>query len=65
MRSLVVAVLALVGVALADASALAQRRRGSGEPRVNQNGWLSSLQAGKQQARETGRPLMVVLRCVP
>jgi len=28
-------------------------------------GWLSSLQAGKAQARETGKPLMVVLRCVP
>ena len=28
-------------------------------------GWLSSLEDGKAQARKTGQPLMVVLRCVP
>jgi hypothetical protein len=28
-------------------------------------GWLSSLSEGKAQARKTGKPLMVVIRCVP
>jgi hypothetical protein len=28
-------------------------------------GWLSGLEEGKAQARKTGQPLMVVLRCVP
>ena len=28
-------------------------------------GWLSNLQAGQAEARKTGKPLMVVLRCVP
>ena len=28
-------------------------------------GWLSSLEEGKAQARKTGKPLMVVIRCVP
>ena len=28
-------------------------------------GWLSSLEEGKAQARKAGKPLMVVVRCVP
>jgi hypothetical protein len=28
-------------------------------------GWLSSLDAGKAEARRTGKPLMVAIRCVP
>jgi hypothetical protein len=28
-------------------------------------GWLSSLEEGRAQARKTGKPLMVVIRCVP
>jgi hypothetical protein len=28
-------------------------------------GWLSSLEQGKAEARKTGKPLMVVIRCVP
>ena len=65
MRSSVVAILALAGVALAASSVMAQRGRGFGEQGAARNGWLSSLEAGKRQARETGKPLMVVLRCVP
>lgn len=59
-----VAVLALAAVVLADGSALAQGRR-FGEQQAVRNGWLFSLAAGKQQAQKTGKPLMVVLRCVP
>jgi hypothetical protein len=64
MRRFVVALLTLAGVALAEAPALAQRGRGS-EQAAARNGWLFSLEAGKRQARETGKPLMVVIRCVP
>ena len=28
-------------------------------------GWLGSLEQGKAQARKSGKPLMVVIRCVP
>jgi hypothetical protein len=28
-------------------------------------GWLSDLRSGKEQAKKTGKPMMVVLRCVP
>jgi len=65
MRHSVVAVLALAGVALSHASALAQRGRGAGEQRAAQKGWGSSLDAGLRLARQTGKPLMVVLRCEP
>ena len=63
MRGPVVAVLALAGVVFGDASAWVQR--GRGDPRGSRYGWLSSLEAGKAQARSSGKPLMVVLRCVP
>ena len=56
------AVLALGALVLADSSALAQRRRG---PQGGRHGWLGSLEQGKAQARQTGKPLMVVLRCEP
>jgi hypothetical protein len=65
MRSPVVAVLALAGIVLAEGPAWAQRGQRFGEPSAARYGWLFSLSAGKQKARETGKPLMVVLRCVP
>jgi hypothetical protein len=61
------AVLAALGlVVLADAPLMAQLRgpRG-GDPEAARNGWLSSLAEGKARARETGKPLMVVIRCIP
>jgi hypothetical protein len=36
-----------------------------GEQPAGKYGWLSSLEAGKAEARESGKPLMVVVRCVP
>ena len=65
MRGSVVAVLALAGVVLADTAALAQRGPGGGERDAARNGWVFSLAEGKRLARATGKPLMVVLRCVP
>jgi hypothetical protein len=58
------ALTALVLTALAAGSALAQRTRG-GDPDVARHGWLSNFEEAKLQARKTGKPLMVVLRCVP
>jgi hypothetical protein len=43
----------------------AQPGFGRGDPQAGRYGWLSSLEAGKSQARQSGKPLMVVLRCVP
>ena len=54
--------LALGSLLVSDASVQAQRRRGEDGGRF---GWLSSLEAGKAEAKKNGKPLMVVLRCVP
>jgi hypothetical protein len=55
-----------LGLVLVSASpALAQRGRGRGDAQASRYGWLGSLEAGKAEARRTGKPLMVVVRCVP
>ena len=66
MRSGLVTLVAFGAVALADAPLLAQfgGPRG-GEQAAARNGWIFSLEEGKAQARKTGKPLMVVVRCVP
>ncbi len=58
------AALALAGILFGDAPLRAQRGI-FGEQAAARNGWLFSLSAGKQQARTSGKPLMIVLRCVP
>jgi hypothetical protein len=63
MRSSLV-ILALAGIALTDTEALAQRGR-RGDQDAVRNGWVMGLSEGKRLARSTGKPLMVVLRCVP
>jgi hypothetical protein len=45
--------------------ATGQRRGGGGEQEAVRKGWLFSLAEGKALASKTGKPLMVVLRCVP
>ena len=42
-----------------------QRGKRRGDQPAGQNGWLFSLQAGQAQARKSGKPLMVVVRCEP
>jgi hypothetical protein len=64
MRATVV-FLALAGVVLSEGPAAAQRGRRGGEQDAARNGWLFSLSEGKRLAQKTGRPLMVVIRCVP
>jgi hypothetical protein len=48
---------------LADGSVVAQFRRG--DQQAGKYGWLASLEDGKAQARKNGKPLVVVVRCVP
>jgi hypothetical protein len=62
MRSRIVLVLALGVIFLTSAVLWAQRERGQNPARY---GWLSSLEEGKAEAKKTGKPLMVVIRCVP
>jgi hypothetical protein len=59
-------VLALALTALAEVLFTARADgQGRGDPQPAAYGWLFSLEQGKAQARQTGKPLMVVLRCVP
>jgi hypothetical protein len=58
--------LALGFLALVEMPLMGQprsQRRANGE--ADEYGWLSSLEEGKARARQSGRPLMVVVRCVP
>jgi hypothetical protein len=65
MTRLSLAILAIAGLLLTHASASAQRGREREARGAGRNGWESSLAAGLREARQTGKPLMVVLRCEP
>jgi hypothetical protein len=62
MKHAVVGLVALGSVALLAAPAAGQFKGPKGGGKT---GWLSSLAEGKSQARASGKPLMVVIRCVP
>lgn len=57
--------LALGFVALSASPLLAQPGRPRGEADGGRYGWIGSLEEGKAQAQKSGKPLMVVVRCVP
>lgn len=60
------AVQVFVCMALANGPLWAQGRPARDADRgAVRNGWLLSLAEGKAEARKTGKPLMVVLRCEP
>lgn len=62
MQSVLVSLLMLTFAATAAAQprgAVRDNRDGG------QYGWLSSLTEGKAAARKAGKPLLVMLRCVP
>jgi len=65
MKSRFVVFLALVMFALNGAPLWAQLRVRRGEQPAGKYGWLLSLEDGKAEARRSGKPLMVVVRCVP
>jgi hypothetical protein len=58
MNRYAVAALSVLAVA---GSVVAQRE----DDAPRKYGWLSSLEAGKSEARRTGKPMMVAIRCVP
>jgi hypothetical protein len=64
MNSRIIFSLALGCVAVSALSMMAQPGR-RGEPQAGRFGWLSSLEQGEARARQNGKPLMVVVRCVP
>ena len=60
------AVLLILGfLGFANISLQAQPRGPRGMDAAVKNGWLFNLEEGKAEARKTGKPLFVVLRCVP
>ncbi len=65
MRRLAFAVVAIGLAGLVAEPAGAQPRGGRGGPNAFAYGWLGSLEMGKAAAHKTGKPLMVVIRCVP
>lgn len=60
-------VVALGLAVMFESSAVAQKKgkSGGGEAEAAKHGWLFSLAQGKTLAEKTGKPLMVVMRCVP
>ena len=66
MKTIISALLPLTFIVLFTNRALAQfRDRREGIPNAGQYGWLPSLAQGKAQAEKNGKPIMVVIRCVP
>jgi hypothetical protein len=64
MRALSLSALALAITLSTAMTALAQPRRGNSFEAAR-NGWLFSLPEGKRQAQQSGKPLLVVIRCDP
>ena len=64
MKSGLCCLLAFGFVILFNSSSSAQPR-GRGDVDAAKNGWLVDLEEGIAQAEKSGKPLMVVFRCVP
>ena len=63
-KTLLVLTCLVVGLQAAPVSA--QRDRiAEGRHEALELGWMSSYKEGRQHARKTNRPMMVVFRCVP
>lgn len=54
--------LSILGVGLVASSVFAQS---SATRMMAQKGWLADLGKGQAEARRTGKPLMVAIRCDP
>jgi hypothetical protein len=66
MKSGLFTLLAPTFLVLAAAPLLAQPRGpGRGDPEAAKNGWIFDLDEGITQAEKSGKPLMVVFRCLP
>jgi len=65
MKSGLSLLLAFTSSLLAPSGVLAQPDRGRPDADAAKNGWLFSLDEGLTQAKKSGKPLMVVIRCLP
>jgi hypothetical protein len=66
MKRCLLASLVLITVGWTASPCQAQKGKGKAKGGdASRYGWLSSLAEGKAQARKTGKPLLVVIRCVP
>jgi hypothetical protein len=57
--------LAVAGLMAGPVSAQGRRGRGLSPFELAQQGWLASYEQGQRLARQTGKPIMLVFRCVP
>jgi hypothetical protein len=53
------------GLVFVPQPALHAQPRGRGDAEAAKYGWISDLDEGIAQAAKSGKPLMVVFRCVP
>jgi hypothetical protein len=63
MRTLSVGLIALALTALSTSPALAQKGRVRDD--AARYGWTDDLPAAMKEAKRTGKPVVVVLRCIP
>lgn len=64
MKTPILLLSALILAACSQSPALAQKGKRPGVD-ASRYGWLFGMTEGKQQAKKTGKPMMVVLRCQP
>lgn len=57
--------LLVLGISVSTALPAHAQKKGRGKDNSAQHGWMSSYGAARELARKTGKPLMVVIRCVP
>lgn len=64
MRKASIGVLILAALGLAGRPVLAQRG-GLSDREAARHGWLADYRQARELARQTGKPIMLVYRCVP
>jgi hypothetical protein len=65
MKSGLSLLLAFTFALLPVSGVLAQHEHGHPDPDAVKNGWIFNLEEGFAQAKKSGKPLMVVIRCLP
>jgi len=65
MRKVLFGLLVLAVGGLMASPVYAQRGRGPSQLDVSRNGWMGDYRQAKDQAQKTGKPMMLVFRCVP
>lgn len=64
-RSLILMTMMSASLTLANSAPCQAQGRGRGRDDVQRYGWHTSYTRAKEEAQKTGKPLMVVLRCIP